>query len=94
VGKDKRWNRHIGPVGHRWLADIGVESQDALEQLGAVEAFKRVKALHPGANRIALYALEAAMWDLPWNELPPERRAELDGVMGWGPVKPRRRSKP
>jgi DNA transformation protein len=51
---------------------------DHVAALGVVEAYKRVKAAYPEKVSLnLLYGLQAALLDLPWNELPPDIKEEL-----------------
>lgn len=69
--------RNIGPKSAAWLRQVGVRTQEDLEQLGAVEAYMRVKraGFKPSLN--LLYALEGALLDCHWQEVPDARRSEL-----------------
>ncbi len=69
--------RNIGPKSAAWLRQVGVRTQEDLERLGAVEAFMKVKraGFKPSLN--LLYALEGALANCHWAELPDERKAAL-----------------
>jgi len=55
-----------------------VHTLDDVVSLGVVETYKRVKAAYPEKVSLnLLYALQAALLDLPWNELPPDIKDEL-----------------
>ena len=70
--------RNIGPKSRQWLASIGVHTLDDVVSLGVVGTYKRVKAAYPDKVSLnLLYALQAALLDLPWNELPPDIKEEL-----------------
>ena len=70
--------RNIGPKSKQWLASIGVHTLDDVASLGVVETYKRVKAAYPEKVSLnLLYALQAALLDLPWNELPRDIKEEL-----------------
>lgn len=75
TGNDKL--RNIGPKSAAWLRQVGVRTQEDLRTLGAVEAFMRVKraGFKPSLN--LLYALEGALLDCHWQEVPDDRRSEL-----------------
>lgn len=75
--------KHFGPVGTKWLESIGIESMEQLGKIGSVEAYRKIKERHPDANIIMLYALEAALWDLPWNELHIEQKEHLKVYIGY-----------
>ncbi|MGS1077743.1 TfoX/Sxy family protein [Pseudoxanthomonas beigongshangi] len=69
--------RNIGPKSAAWLRQVGLRTQDDLVAVGSVEAFMRVKraGFRPSLN--LLYALEGALLDCHWQQLPEERRGEL-----------------
>lgn len=69
--------RNIGPKSAAWLRQVGLRTREELEALGAVAAFMRVKraGFKPSLN--LLYALEGALLDCHWQEVPEQRRAEL-----------------
>lgn len=69
---------NIGPKSAQWLEAVGIKTEEDLEELGAVEAYRRVKARYPGRVSLnLLWALQGALLDLPWNELPPEMKEKL-----------------
>ena len=69
--------RNIGPKSMAWLRQTGVRSLDDLKAVGALSAFVRVKraGFKPSLN--LLYALEGAILDCHWQEIPDERRSVL-----------------
>ena len=69
--------RNIGPKSAAWLRQVGLRSREDLEAVGAVEAFMRVKraGFKPSLN--LLYALEGALLDCHWQDVPEARRGEL-----------------
>src|SRR3546814_12687118 len=69
--------RNIGPKGAAWLRQVGLRTPEDLAQAGPLEAFMRVKraGFKPSLN--LLYALEGALQDCHWQEVPDERRVEL-----------------
>ena len=69
--------RNIGPKSAAWLRQVGLRTQEDLESVGAVEAFIRVKraGFRPSLN--LLYALEGALCNCHWQEVPDARRTEL-----------------
>ena len=70
--------RNIGPKSRQWLASVGVHTLDDVVSLGVVETYTRVKAAYPEKVSLnLLYALQAALLDLPWNDLPPDMKKEL-----------------
>jgi DNA transformation protein len=70
--------KNIGPKSKQLLADVGIHPIDDVVELGVVATYKRVKAAYPEKVSLnLLYALQAALLDLPWNELPPDIKEEL-----------------
>ena len=69
--------RNIGPKSAAWLRQVGLRSREDLEASGAVDAFMRVKraGFKPSLN--LLYALEGALLDCHWQDVPEDRRNEL-----------------
>ena len=69
--------RNIGPKSAAWLRQVGLRTFEDLSSIGAVEAFMRVKraGFKPSLN--LLYALEGALLDCHWQQVPDERRSEL-----------------
>ena len=70
--------RNIGPKSTQWLKSVGIQTAEDLSEVGAVEAYLRVKAAYPDKVSLnMLYALQGALIGLPWNELPPDIKADL-----------------
>jgi hypothetical protein len=69
--------RNIGPKSAAWLRQVGLRTRDDLAAAGTVEAFMRVKraGFKPSLN--LLYALEGALLDCHWQEVPDARRNDL-----------------
>ncbi len=69
--------RNLGPVSMEWLKTIGIETREELETLGAVEAYLRIcdVGFKPSLN--LLWALQGAVLDVHWAQLPPEMKAAL-----------------
>ena len=69
--------RNIGPKSAAWLRQVGLRSAQDLVAVGAVQAFLKVKraGFKPSLN--LLYALEGALQDCHWQEVPETRRQAL-----------------
>lgn len=75
--------RNIGPVSARWLAEIGVESLEDLERVGVVEAYRRTREIRRAkASLNLLWALQGAVMDLHWTDVPGEIKQELLDELG------------
>lgn len=70
---------NIGPVAVEALEKVGIETPDQLREVGAKEAWRRIRAqVDPGACLHLLLGLEAAVEGIPKKLLPAEKRAELN----------------
>jgi DNA transformation protein and related proteins len=68
---------NLGPVSTAWLVEIGVRTAGDLNRLGAVVAYRMVKARHPEASLNLLYALHGAVTGTRWNTLSATTKAKL-----------------
>jgi DNA transformation protein len=68
---------NIGPKSSAWLRQIGIRTREQLVASGALGAFIKIKraGFRPGLN--LLYALEGAILQCHWRDLPEGRRGEL-----------------
>lgn len=77
--------RNIGPKSAQWLKAVGIQTAEDLSDIGAAEAYLRTKAAFPDKVSLnMLYALQGALLDLPWNELPPDLALKLRSEAGEG----------
>lgn len=69
--------RNIGPKSMAWLRQTGIRSLEDLHAVGSLAAYVRIKraGFKPSLN--LLYALEGALLDCHWQEIPDARRSEL-----------------
>lgn len=69
--------RNLGPASERMLLAAGIDTPDELDRLGSVEAYRRAIAAggHPSLN--FLWSIEAALLDVDWRDLPPDRKSML-----------------
>ncbi len=69
--------RNVGPKSAAWLRQIGVRTLDDLRRVGVVEAFLKVKraGFRPSLN--LLYAMQGALDDCHWAELPETTKQSL-----------------
>jgi DNA transformation protein len=69
--------RNLGPVSERMLNAIGVHTAAELRDLGAVNAYRllALRGHRPSLNLV--WAIEAALTDVHWMDLPPETKARL-----------------
>lgn len=69
--------RNLGSVSARWLRAIGVDHKDELVRRGAARVYCQVKAVGFPATRNLLWALQGAIFDIPWNDLPADVKDRL-----------------
>lgn len=70
--------RNLGKTSAQWLHAVGIHSHSDLKRLGAVDAYRAVKARGFKASKVLLYAIEGALLDVHWNDLPAERKEALN----------------
>ena len=69
---------NLGAKTAGWLAAVGIDTAEELEQFGIVEAYCEVRKLYPDrANLNFLYALQGAVLGIPWNLLPETMKEDL-----------------
>jgi len=68
---------NVGPKSAAWLRQVGIRSRADLVEHGAVGAFVKIKraGFRPSLN--LLYALEGALLECHWQQVPDHRRSEL-----------------
>lgn len=76
--------RNVGPKTKQWLTSVGVNTIQDLENIGAVEAYRRIREIYPDLVTLnALWSLQAAVLDIDWRDLPDglkdQLRTEVDG---------------
>ena len=75
--------RNIGPKSAAWLESVGIKSTDELFSIGVEEAYLRVRSAYPDQVSLnMLYALQGALLDIPWNELPKDLKSQLREAVG------------
>jgi len=62
--------RNVGPKSAAWLRQVGVRSLEDLRMVGVIETFMKVKraGFRPSLN--LLYAMQGALDDCHWADLP------------------------
>ena len=69
--------KNLGMASVNILHAIGVNTRNDLAQMGAVEAYRRVKSRGIQVSKVMLYALQGALMDVHWNELSADMKADL-----------------
>jgi len=69
---------NIGAKTEQLLNEVGIWTQQELQEMGPTEVWKRIKRLHPEqATLTCLYSLQGALLGVPWPHLPQEVAEEL-----------------
>ncbi len=69
--------KNIGKELERKLTAVGINSPEALAELGAKHAFFKLKEVYPQVCLVHLYALEGAIRDIDFNSLPENTKKDL-----------------
>ncbi len=77
--------KNFGPKSTEWLNAVGVYTKADLRRLGSVTIYRLLKERDYPVSLNLVYAIEGALMDVHWNELPSEVKAELkEMVKGLG----------
>ncbi len=68
--------KNLGEKSVDWLIAVGIETPQQIEELGAVEVYRRLQEQY-SVNRNMLWALQGALMDLPYNRLPEDVKQAL-----------------
>lgn len=68
---------NIGREMEKKLHAVGIGSAEELIHSGAEQAFLKLKGKYPGVCLVYLYALEGAICNVEFNNLPQSRKQEL-----------------
>lgn len=79
--------KNLGKTSAQWLHAVGIHNATDLRRLGAVGAYRAVRARGFRASKVLLYAIEGALLDVHWNDLPPGHKAALLGELETFPAR-------
>ncbi len=68
---------NIGKEMERKLKSVGIESSEKLIEIGAKDAFLRLKQKYPNVCLVHLYTLEGAIHNMEFNSLSEDTKKEL-----------------
>ena len=60
-----------------FLRAAGITTPEQLDEVGAVEAYRRIVLAGAPDHTMLLWALDAALLDVDWRDLPVERRQQV-----------------
>jgi TfoX/Sxy family transcriptional regulator of competence genes len=69
--------KNIGLKSEAWLNAIGVHTKSDLVRLGSIHAYWLLKDAGFNVSLNLVYAMEGAILDTRWDELPEKLKAEL-----------------
>jgi DNA transformation protein len=69
--------KNLGMASVNILRAIGINTYADLKHTGAVEAYRRIRARNINVSKVMLYALQGALMDVHWNDIPPDVKARL-----------------
>lgn len=69
--------KNLGMASVNILHAVGINTCAELRRTGAVEAYRKIKAREINVSKVMLYALQGALMDIHWNDLPPDLKQQL-----------------
>ena len=69
--------KNLGMASVNILHAIGINTYTDLKSMGAVEAYRRIKARGINVSKVMLYALQGALMDVHWNDLDMNLKEQL-----------------
>ena len=69
--------KNLGKTSAQWLHASGIHSAADLRRLGAIGAYRAVKTRGFRTSKSLLYAIEGALLDQHWCDLPSEHKEKL-----------------
>lgn len=69
--------RNLGMASVNILRAVGINTYQDLAEVGAVDAYRRIKERGIHVSKVMLYALQGALMDVHWNDLPASLKAQL-----------------
>ena len=69
--------KNLGPKSTQWLHAIGVNNLDDLRDMGAIDCCRALRAQGYPVSLNLAYAIEAALRNLHWAQLPATIKQQL-----------------
>jgi DNA transformation protein len=69
--------KNLGMASVNILQAVGIHNYEELSQVGAVDAYCRIKARGIHVSKVMLYALQGALMNVHWNDLSPDIKTQL-----------------
>ena len=79
--------KNLGMASVNILHAVGINTFSELRKVGAVEAYRRIKARDINVSKVMLYALQGALLNVHWNDLSPDLKLQLvsEAELGYSP---------
>lgn len=68
---------NIGKEMARKLTSVGIDTPEKLIELGAMQAFRKLREAYPNVCLVHLYTLEGAIFNTEYNWLSNDRKKDL-----------------
>ena len=72
---------NLGQKSAAMLEKVGIRTREELEEIGAIEAYKKLKLAGETPGHSLVYAIEGALINRPWDALPTETRFRLKAMI-------------
>lgn len=69
--------KNLGPKSESWLNAIGIHTLEDLQDMGAIDSCKVLKAQGYNISLNLAYAIEGALRDVHWSKIPDGTRQQL-----------------
>ena len=69
--------KNLGMASVNILRAIGINTHADLNRIGPVEAYRRIRERDINVSKVMLYALQGALMNVHWNDLPPDLKIQL-----------------
>ena len=69
--------KNLGNTSINWLRVIGIHNRQELDNIGAIDAYLRIKQRGIKVSKVLLYALHGALLDVPWNSFDDTQKQQL-----------------
>ena len=73
--------KNMGSKSAAMLEKIGIHTREELEEIGGIEAYKKLKLAGETPGHSLVYAIEGALTNKPWDALPNETRFRLKAMI-------------
>ena len=91
MSKNKNTNppklKNLGPVSIKWLNSIDIYTKEDIEKLGPIVIYNMLKSHGYNVNILMVYALQGAIMDRHWNEIPEKMKKDFQKEIKNNPMR-------